>query len=185
MKFAAVAVTVAALASNAAAQLKILSPGGPNLWWVAQSQNDIVWTCQTSPYQNFTILIANSNPDVLVSPFAFVAEQPNYDCSEEISQYQLTQPAASNYTIQFANILNSSDIYATSEPFEIKALGASYPPASATPTGTATSSASGTNSASSASASTTGAAKKSGASKLTTTFGGLFVLAAALGVTMA
>jgi uncharacterized protein YlxW (UPF0749 family) len=43
------------------------------------------------------------------------------------------QPAGTGYLILLANPLNSSDIYATSKPFEIKALGSAYPPASATP----------------------------------------------------
>ena len=66
------------------------------------------------------------------------------------------EPAANNYTVQFANPLNNTDvspysitaafchlhsylsqIYAESQPFEIKPLGASYP-ASASPSGSAT-----------------------------------------------
>ncbi|PCH45046.1 hypothetical protein WOLCODRAFT_139371 [Wolfiporia cocos MD-104 SS10] len=182
MKFSTVALSLAALASSALAQLEILSPGGPDLWWVAQSQNVVVWTCETSPYGNFTIAIANSNPDILVSPFPFIAEQENYDCSEAISQYQVTMPVADNYTILFIDPQNSAEVYATSKPFEIKALGAAYPPASATPTGTNTASSSSTGAAS---ASTTASSKKSGAGKVSSSFGGLAMLAAALGVVMA
>lgn len=35
MKFVSTALALAAFATSAAAQLKILSPGGPNLWWGA------------------------------------------------------------------------------------------------------------------------------------------------------
>lgn len=54
--------------------------------------------------------IANSNPSVLASSLAIVAQQPNYDCSETISQHQISQPAASGYTLMFANPLNNSDV---------------------------------------------------------------------------
>ncbi|KAI0777257.1 hypothetical protein BD413DRAFT_515055 [Trametes elegans] len=61
MKFtaAALSATLAALVSSTVAQdqeLKILAPGGDNLWWVAGSDNVVSWTCQTSPYQQFTVL---------------------------------------------------------------------------------------------------------------------------------
>jgi len=151
---------VAAAIGLASAQsvLQILAPGGSDLWWVAQSENNIVWTChENTALSNFTILVANSNQNVLVSPEAIIAIQPNFDCSETITTQQANLPVASGYTVQFANPFNSSDIYAQSAPFEIKALGATYPAASATPTesgvsstgsGTATSSGSSSSSTS-------------------------------------
>ncbi|CCM00449.1 uncharacterized protein FIBRA_02481 [Fibroporia radiculosa] len=181
MKFAASVLALAALVSGAAAQLTIISPGGPNLWWVAQSQNVIVWSCKTSPYENFTISIANSNPDILVEPLAFVAQQPNYDCSEAISQYQVTMPAADGYTILLSNSLNATDVYATSQPFEIKALGATYPAASATPTSGTTNSTSTSTSGAAATSTTT----KSGSERVVASLGGLAAVVAALGFSLA
>ncbi|KAI0937561.1 hypothetical protein AcW1_001591 [Taiwanofungus camphoratus] len=183
----ALTATLLAFVSSAAAQLQIVSPGGPNLWWVAQSDNTVLWTCETSPYSNFTILIANSNPSVLASSLAIVAQQPNYDCSETISQHQISQPAASGYTLMFANPLNNSDIYATTQPFEIKALGAAYPPSSATPTATAsaTPSSSSGSSGSSSSSAPSATTSKSAASKVATSFGGMAVLGAVLGLVFA
>ncbi|KAG1726406.1 hypothetical protein EDB19DRAFT_2028408 [Suillus lakei] len=119
--FRRLALPFAALLSVVSAQLTITSPG-TNDWWVASSLNTISWTCDTSPYLNFTILLANSNPAVLAAPLAFIAVQENFDCSESITQQQSAQPAGTGYTIQFASTLNSTDIYAQSEPFEIKAL---------------------------------------------------------------
>jgi len=157
--------------------LTIVSPGGPNLWWVAQSENNIVWTCQTSPVLNFTIFIANPNPSILVSPMAIVAIEPNADCSKSITQDQSNQAAGTGYTIQFTDILNSSNIYAQSEPFEIKALGATYPASSATPTDTGTATGSATGSTSSSSSTSK---PKSAASGLSASIG--FSVAAAAAV---
>ncbi|RPD65689.1 hypothetical protein L227DRAFT_493604 [Lentinus tigrinus ALCF2SS1-6] len=166
MKFsvAALSATVAALASGAAAQLSILAPGGPDLWWIAESDNVVTWTCKTSPYTNFTVLIANSDPKVLVAPQAFISQQNNFDCSKLITKDQVNMSPATGYTIQLANPFNETDVYAESQPFEIKALGAAYPASSATPTatGSATGSAAGSASATGASASTTSASGSSG-----------------------
>lgn len=169
---------VAASVMSVSAQLQILAPGGPNLWWVAQSENNIVWNCQESQFQNFTILVANGNPDVLVSPEAIIAIEPNFNCDIMITTQQANLPVADNYTVQFANPLNSSDIYAQSQPFAIMALGAAYPATSATPTasGTATGSSSSTGSAASVT-------KSSGAS-LNAVAGGPAGLAA-MGVVLA
>jgi hypothetical protein len=134
------AATAAALFGAAVADLKVVVPGGSDLWWVAKSQNNIVWTCQDSPYSNFTILIANQNTQVLSSPIAIVAIENNFDCSKTITPDQANQPPGTGYMVQLANILNETDVYAQTQPFEIKALGAAYPASSATPTATGTSS---------------------------------------------
>ncbi|KAI1798047.1 hypothetical protein LXA43DRAFT_1056290 [Ganoderma leucocontextum] len=165
MKFspAALSATLVALAGSAAAQLSILTPGGPDLWWIAQSDNVITWTCKTSPYTNFTVLIINSDPNVLVSPLAFIAQQNNFDCSELITKDRINLTPATGYAIQLADPLNNTNVYAQSQPFEIKALGAAYPASSATPTAVATGSisgsAAGTNTGASASSTASGASQ--------------------------
>jgi hypothetical protein len=79
------AATAAALFGAATADLSVVVPGGSDLWWgesskvgpygcrrltvigslafdvrfcvlVDNAQNNIVWTCQGSPYANFTVL---------------------------------------------------------------------------------------------------------------------------------
>ncbi|KAI5121434.1 hypothetical protein M0805_006195 [Coniferiporia weirii] len=132
------ALTVAAVAGIASAQLQVLAPGGPNLWWVAESANNIVWNCNESQVNNFTVLIANSNPDILVSAEAIVGIQENFDCSETLTTQQVNFTAATGYTIILANPLNSTDVYATSAAFEIKPLGSTYPATSATPVASST-----------------------------------------------
>ena len=66
-----------------------------------------------------------------------------------------TLPAADGYTILLTNTLNSSDVYATSQPFKIAQQGSTYPTASPL---------SGPVSTSSGGASATGAASVSGSS---------------------
>ncbi|KAH7882486.1 hypothetical protein F5I97DRAFT_1987791 [Phlebopus sp. FC_14] len=123
---ASVALTTAALIGAASAQLTITNPSSSN-WWVASSQNTLAWTCDSSPYDNFTVLLTNSNPSILNAPLAIISVEYNYDCSKTITQQQAAQPAATGYTIQLANTLNGTDVYAQSEPFEIKPLGSAYP----------------------------------------------------------
>jgi len=74
-RFAAATTAIAAMFATVAADLEILTPGGPDLWWgqlkkvhiphipllilssaVAKSQNVLSWTCHSSPYTNFTVL---------------------------------------------------------------------------------------------------------------------------------
>ncbi|KZP03641.1 hypothetical protein FIBSPDRAFT_879272 [Athelia psychrophila] len=165
-----------ALLGAASAQLSLVVPGGDSLWWVAESANNIVWTCDTSPYGNFTVLIANSNVALLPSPIAVISIENNYDCSKTLTQEQVNQPVGTGYTVQLANIFNETDIYAESQPFEIKALGAIYPAASATPT------ASGTQTGTAASASVSATSPASGSSKNSgsSTAGKLSMMGAAL-----
>ncbi|TFK47503.1 hypothetical protein OE88DRAFT_1665663 [Heliocybe sulcata] len=174
----------AALAGVAsAADLAVISPGGPNLWWVQNSQNTLLWTCQQTTYQNFTILIANSNPSILVAPSALIAIEYDYDCSKTITESQSNWTPSTGYTIQLANPLNQTDIYAQSQEFEIKAAGSAYPAASATPTSSASATGSGaTGSASGSASSPTSSSAAGVGKKASVVLGGLAVLAAALGI---
>jgi len=149
--FRSLALASAAFLGVVSAQLTITSPSA-NDWWVAQSLNTLSWTCDTSPYQNYTILLTNTNPSILPAPLAIIAVQYNFDCSKTITQQQSAQPAGTGYTVQFASTVNSTDVYASSEPFEIKALGSSYPTTTSSVGGSAT----GTSA--SASSTTTGGA---------------------------
>ncbi|EKM56617.1 uncharacterized protein PHACADRAFT_253827 [Phanerochaete carnosa HHB-10118-sp] len=162
----ALSATLAALVSTAAADLQIISPGGPNLWWVAGSINTIAWNCQqNTEFLNFTVSVGNSNPAVLNQPQAIIAVENNFDCSKTITPDQESFAAGDGYFIQFGNTLNSTDVYAQSQPFEIKPLGSAYPATSATPTeGGASATASGS---SSGSPSASGSGSGSGAAAQT------------------
>ncbi|KAH0834969.1 hypothetical protein J3R83DRAFT_10679 [Lanmaoa asiatica] len=104
------------------------------------------WTCSTSPYSDYTVVLSNSNTAILAAPLALIASVPNYDCSFTVNQQQSTQTASTTWTISLANSLNISDIYASSQ-FEIKASGSPYP--------ASTSAASATSSGASASSTST------------------------------
>lgn len=156
---------LSALVGSVAAEFSVLSPGGPNLWWVAQSQNTLVWSCTDNPpATTFQVLLANTNVDILVAPSAIISTVNNADCSHTITQQQTNLIPATNYTIILADIVNQTHVYATSQPFEVKALGASYPPASATPSdsgSSASASATASGSASGSTASSTSSASSS------------------------
>jgi len=140
--------TAAAFFGYALAQgtpLQITAPNS-NTWWVAKSNNVLAWNCKDAPTPaQFTVLIANKNVNVLTAPIAIIGIEDNFQCSQLITQDQSAQPAALGYTIILADTLNNTHIYATSQEFEIKALGSAYPATStsggASPTnGTGTSS---------------------------------------------
>ncbi|KAH9171077.1 hypothetical protein EDB89DRAFT_1811791, partial [Lactarius sanguifluus] len=158
---------VSALVGTAVAEFRFISPGGPDLWWVAQSQNTFVWSCNDNPpataYQLLYALVNNTNPTILAAAQAIVANIQNSDCSHTITVQQAVLTPATGYTLVFADILDQRKIYATSEAFEVKALGATYPPASATPTGSTTStsgSSSGSGTASGSTSSSTNQANR-------------------------
>ena len=68
-----------------------------------------------------TLSLNSSNQSILASPYAFVANQPNYQCSVEIYSYQLTKfPPADGYTILFADTLNSSNVSFSSHEVEFR-----------------------------------------------------------------
>ncbi|KAJ3815107.1 hypothetical protein EV368DRAFT_25759, partial [Lentinula lateritia] len=116
-----------ALVHVASAQLQVLSPGGDNLWWVADNENLLVWNCNESQEQTFTVLYVSSlSMDI--------AEQPNYVCSLLVTKDQMGGlPVGTGYTVQLANPLNGTDVYAQSSAFEIKAAGSAYPSTTVSP----------------------------------------------------
>jgi hypothetical protein len=173
---ATIAAMFSAVLAQQSQQLSIIAPGGPDLWWVAKSQNVLVWTCQTSPYMNFTVLISNPDQKILPATLAIIAIQQNYVCSLEVTQDMSNQNAGTGYTILFADPLNATNVYTESQPFEIKPLGSTYPPPSATPTAGG---ANGTASATGAGA-TASSSGKSGASSTKLSVAYVLVAAAAL-----
>jgi len=119
------------LATFAVASLQITQPSA-SIWWVAKSINVMAWTCPSLtsagvPITNFTVLINNTNPSVFLGPLAFIAQQAASDCSITVSPTQVNQPAGTGYTLLLADPFNNTDVYATSDQFEIKPLGSLYP----------------------------------------------------------
>jgi len=120
----------------------------------------------------------NTNPAVYPGPGAIIANIHNADCSESIPATDCNVPAGTGYTVVLADMADETkvccslfclfqrlliplarQIYAVSQPFEIKAQGASYPVSTSTPStaGTATSTSTGSGSSS------TGTSKANGA----------------------
>ncbi|KAH8993609.1 hypothetical protein EDB86DRAFT_2805513 [Lactarius hatsudake] len=169
---------VSTLVGAAVADFHFISPGGPDLWWVAQSQNTLVWSCNDSPPATaYQLLVNNTNPTILAAAEAIVANIQNSDCSHTITVQQAVLTPATGYTLIFADTLDQTKIYATSEAFEVKALGAAYPPTSATPTGSATST-SGSSGSSTASGSTSSSTKQANSAFTSFQVSGAGVLAA-------
>jgi len=184
---------ISTLVSSAvgAGNFKILSPGGDTLWWVAESQNTLVWSCHTdvpaSTNNAFQLLLNNSSPTILSGAEAIVADVPNADCSHIITVQQANLPAGTGYTLVLADPIDQNKQYAVSQPFEIKALGAAYPPSSATPQESSSATqtgASNTGTGSGSSSSATSAPKQNGAfeSFRVPSAGVLAVVGAAIGM---
>ncbi|CCO28951.1 dual-specificity kinase [Rhizoctonia solani AG-1 IB] len=110
-----------------AAQHLTINEPSSDRWWVAQSLNTLRWNCEQTAYTNWTVLITNPDVTILSGPLALIAIQWNYDCSKTIIPGEQLKPAT-GYVMQFANALNSTDVWASSQPFEVKAVGSTYPP---------------------------------------------------------
>jgi len=139
-----------------AQSFKITAPSS-KIWWVAGGQNTLVWACNSDEAQAdqkqtggyFTVVIFH--PKYFPQGFAIIAQEPNADCEKSISLDQLNQEPGENFTIALTDTRNNSNIFAISEPFEIKPLGSLYP----SQVSSSASAAGGTATASSASASAT------------------------------
>ncbi|QRV89774.1 dual-specificity kinase [Ceratobasidium sp. AG-Ba] len=58
-------------------------------------------------------------------PTGFDCYSYNYDCSKTIVPGEQLKPGT-GYTMQFANPFNNTDVFATSESFEVKAVGSEF-----------------------------------------------------------
>ncbi|KAL1406990.1 hypothetical protein Q8F55_006403 [Vanrija albida] len=150
--------------------LKINYPDSQN-WWINGVANTLAWSGDTpKPDTTGTFVAWLSNPDVnlLSGVQALTAQTPTYQTSLAISA--LEQKPGAGYVIQFSNALNQTDVWAKSEPFEIKAKGSNYPPGAASAGGApaatvAVPSGSGASGAGAASGTQSGAAAASSSAK--------------------
>ncbi|KAI0364234.1 hypothetical protein BV20DRAFT_872085 [Pilatotrama ljubarskyi] len=124
------AVHLAFLAGGVVAQLSVTSPGAQDQWLVDGPSNLVSWTCETSPYTEFAIML-ESWP-AFDGPVMLVERQKNADCSVRINiTSALLAPSLRNpgklpldgYAITFseAGTPTPDFIYAESPEFEIKA----------------------------------------------------------------
>ncbi|WOO85025.1 uncharacterized protein LOC62_06G008530 [Vanrija pseudolonga] len=122
---------VAAQQSPGKGGLKITYPNSDN-WWINGNTNTLAWGGDTpSPDTTGTFVAWLSNPDVnlLSGVQALSAQTPTYQTSLAIAA--LNQKPGTGYVLQFSNPLNQTDVWATSQPFEIKAANSPYPPGAA------------------------------------------------------
>ncbi|KAL0958496.1 hypothetical protein HGRIS_000639 [Hohenbuehelia grisea] len=171
VKLVTLVAAVSAFVGSAAAAVpfQIYTPG-PNNWWVAKSQNILAWTCNDAPAQSYTVMLKIPGQ---ASPLPIIAIVKNDACSIVIPE-QVNQAAQGGYTIQLADTLNSTKVFAESQPFEIKALGAAYPATTASApgatagagSGSGNGSGSGSGSAAAPTASQSGQSGQNGAASL-------------------
>ncbi|KAK6971881.1 hypothetical protein R3P38DRAFT_3140216 [Favolaschia claudopus] len=162
LTLATLALAGSAMADFTTGGLKILAPGGDNLWWpifisyvpsadsshqitdicspVTAQPNNIAWSCSSSSFSTFTMWINNSDITLLTAITPLIAIENNFNCVQGLDGNIITMPVGKGYTIVLSNPSNLTDVYAVSDPFEIKALSAGYPPETNTPkdTGSAT-----------------------------------------------
>jgi len=185
MVFAPLLAAVSLIGSASA--FSIIAPGGPNVWWVAHSENTMIWTCHDNPpAQVYQLLLNNTNQNILTSPIAIDANLANADCSHTITTQQAQLTPATGYTLVIADQIDQRTIYATSQEFEVKQAGSAFPATSATPTDTTGASATGSASASASAASSSASSSsdnKSSAMGLSVSLAGVVgVLGVALGM---
>jgi len=177
--FAAASYAQSSIALDPAGQgLKITLPSSAD-WWVQQNQNVVAWTCLDTQIPLFTLLVLNSDPAILAAPEPFMANLKNTDCSETIQASDFT--AAQGYQIALANPSNVTDIYAISEPFEIKPKGSAFATVTTTDIGASqTASSSGSSTASATSGGASSGTSSGAATKGTQVTSGLLGIAAGL-----
>ncbi|KAF8339692.1 uncharacterized protein EI90DRAFT_2270477 [Cantharellus anzutake] len=154
MKFNVVALAASVMmAGSTLASVNITFPNS-NVWWVANSLNLLQWTCQDpAAPKTYTVVVFGQGS--LAGGLPIISTLvPNYDCSINIPPIS-DLVAGTGYQVALTNTLNRSDIFAESQPFEIKAEGSPYPPqpsnTAATYTSTATSAGNATSTSSPAS----------------------------------
>jgi len=133
-------------------------------WWVDYSDNNIKFHCNdTAPASEYTVLV---NHPSFEQPQAIIAVLQNADCVHTVPASLCNFTPSTNYTLIFADVLNSTNVYTTSSQFEIKSQGSEYPSASDTTTDGLASSTSGTVSASSTVSKTGSSSSVTGTTKL-------------------
>jgi len=123
MRFSFASVAALALATFASAQSIVTNPS-PDKWWVAKSDNVLEWDCKNSGLVQFTVLI---HRDGMAAPLAVIAIQDNFVCSLLVTSNQVDVEPATGYRLLFADIINNTNVFTTSDEFEVMPLGSLYP----------------------------------------------------------
>ncbi|CAG8539071.1 4447_t:CDS:2 [Paraglomus occultum] len=105
-------------------EIKILYPSS-TYWLVANTTADVLWN-STDPVndpQRFSVYLVNPNvPDLKQYALANNAITANHNVSVTVPNF-VTRDVQQGYSIIFTNIGNISEVYSTSETFDIKPVG--------------------------------------------------------------
>jgi len=156
-------VSVLAAASSALA-LSINSPS-PSGFWVQFTSNVITWSFTSGDPQLVDIFVTNPNNTFLNGPFA-IAQNVNVS-NGTFTVTNVTLIQGSGFVVEFVNPNNNSQVFASSQSFNVDAPGT--PPATvstAAPSSTATSPANSTSATSTATGAAGASNKTSDATSL-------------------
>ncbi|CAK9786125.1 hypothetical protein CC85DRAFT_283769 [Cutaneotrichosporon oleaginosum] len=116
------ALALLANAASALAAIQVIQPS-KDLWWVNNGQNTLAWT-GSAPPNDFVVMLSNPDTKLLTADNAIGAIAQTYMYS--LTVLPVKWNAGTGYTIKLVNPLNGTDVYAVSEPFEIKPEGSTY-----------------------------------------------------------
>ncbi|EJD39209.1 hypothetical protein AURDEDRAFT_187498 [Auricularia subglabra TFB-10046 SS5] len=127
---------IAALAFLAVARaaVDVIAPG-PDVWWVAGSNNLLIWECNDNDViPRYTVFATHPDKTILTDRTPLIAELDNTQCSHEITQGEVAPlRPAQGYIIQMCDPLNNTHILGVSQPFEVKAANSPYSTVQKTP----------------------------------------------------
>jgi len=132
----------------ALASISVTTPNSSD-YWVQNGTKTITWTYTSGDPSPVSIVILNKDDTFLNGDFS-IDEYVNLSL-ESFTITNVTLKTGSGYQVAFVNPTNQSDVYATSNTFEVKSAGTAPAPSS---TGIGISSSSGTSSGPSSSSGT-------------------------------
>ncbi|KAG1763307.1 hypothetical protein EDD22DRAFT_509720 [Suillus occidentalis] len=143
--FRRLALACAALLSVVSAQLTITSPG-TNDWWVAVVSKHVVVDVHDFPVLELhrSVLSPTRISQFSLHPLPSLLFKKTMTVPKPSPSSNPPKPLAPVTPFCSPNTLNSTDIWAQSQPFEIKALGSSYPTTTSSAGSASTGTASGT-----------------------------------------
>ncbi|KAG8833405.1 hypothetical protein FRC17_010731 [Serendipita sp. 399] len=116
---------MAALAGfSSVSALSVLTPSS-QWWWQAKEQALFSWDCTDKTHPQFAVVATNANPSLLSAGVSILTGiQDNFVCNTIITPDLIP---GKGYRLTLTNIVNITDIYATSEEFEVRPTGSGYP----------------------------------------------------------
>ncbi|KAH9056610.1 hypothetical protein EDB87DRAFT_1833641 [Lactarius vividus] len=150
------------LPSAAFATISISGPSASQ-YWVQNTSNTIQWTYNTGDPNPVDIIITNQNNQTLNGDFSIARFVPV--SQESFTVTNVTLRPGTGYQVVFVNPVNTTDVYANSSNFEVKASGTPPAPSSTSgssnPSSGSSASSSGTTSTTSPSSTSSSATKNS------------------------